>query len=356
MLKPMHTLKFSSFKLTLLPLVLIITTTLIASCGSDSSGTSVTPQGSNTPTALTAASDGASPTHTELTSTAVVIPESPTEVDPIPRDEPSETAPQPTSPPTDTAPPPLESWMDMPVIPIVSNTALTIYQRGLEMGRNPQAFSKVGDCQNVASMFLSIFDQPGYYSLGDYAHLQETIDWFSGSFSRVSLAVKGGFNVASVLSPLRADPTHCESGESPLACELRIHNPSFVIISMETWWSQSPEEVYEKYMRQILEYTMAQGVVPILATKADNLEGNHSINATIGKLAREYDVPLWNFWLAVQPLPNHGLQEEDNFHLTFAGNYFDDPQRMLSAWPNRNLTALQALDTVWREVSEMTSP
>lgn len=335
--------------------LIFIVSVLIAGCGSD-------PAISESPTGISTSSDESaipSNTVTSIQTEDVPITEDNAEASPeisqSPSGEPSESAPIPTDLPTDSTPLPLDSWMEMPVIPIVSETALEIYQLGLQMGRNPSAFSKVGDCQNVASLFLSIFDQPGYYSLGDYAYLQEAIDWFSGSFSRVSLAVQGGFNVASVLSPLRADPTQCESGESPLACELRIHNPSFVIISMETWWSQSPEEVYEKYMRQILEYTMAQGVVPILATKADNLEGNHGINATIGKLAREYDVPLWNFWLAVQPLPNHGLQA-DNFHLTFAGNYFDDPQRMLSAWPNRNLTALQALDTVWRSVSGTTSP
>ncbi len=62
-------------------------------------------------------------------------------------------------------------------------------------------------------------------------------------------------------------------------------------------------------------------------------------------MAADYDVPLWNFWLAVQPLPGHGLTE-DGFHLTFARNFFDDPVRMQSAWPVRNLTALQALDAV----------
>ncbi len=67
--------------------------------------------------------------------------------------------------------------------------------------------------------------------------------------------------------------------------------------------------------------------MPILATKADNLEGDQAINATIARLAYEYDLPLWNFWLAVQPLPDHGLQP-DGSHLTWAGPYFDDPVRM----------------------------
>jgi lysophospholipase L1-like esterase len=107
---------------------------------------------------------------------------------------------------------------------------------------------------------------------------------------------------------------------------------------------------FETYMRQIIEYTLQQGVIPILATKADNLEGDNSINRTIALLAHQYDVPLWNFWLAVQPLPDHGLQN-DGVHLTFAKNHFDDPLDLQSAWPIRNLTALQVLDAVWRSVA-----
>jgi hypothetical protein len=103
-------------------------------------------------------------------------------------------------------------------------------------------------------------------------------------------------------------------------------------------------------MRAIIEFSSDQGVIPILSTKADNLEGDGSINAMIAQLAREYGVPLWNYWLAVQPLPDHGLQE-DQVHLTWGPNQFDDPQAMKSAWAVRNLTALQTLDIVWRSVT-----
>ncbi len=246
-----------------------------------------------------------------------------------------------------------DEWKSLPVIPTVSQTARNIYQHGLAMGNDPHAFSKIGDCQSVTVYFLGHFDKPGQYDLGPYASLQETIDWYSGSFGRDSLAVKGGFNAAAILSPLRADPAQCNAGENPVACELRVHHPSVAIISLEEWWAGHPEN-YEKYMRQIIEYTIEQGVVPIVATKADNLEGNHLINQTIAKLAREYDIPLWNFWASVQELPNHGLAEYDvfgavdMFHLTHSeGFYFyNDPQAEQSGWSVRNLTALEALDAV----------
>jgi hypothetical protein len=104
-------------------------------------------------------------------------------------------------------------------------------------------------------------------------------------------------------------------------------------------------------MRKVLDRIIATGALPIIATKADNLEGNNAINATVAQIAYEYQIPMWNFWAAVHPLANHGLSP-DNFHLTFARNFFDDPQRMKSAWPWRNLTALQTLDAVHKALTE----
>ncbi len=236
----------------------------------------------------------------------------------------------------------------LPVIPTISQTARDIYQRGLALGNNPNAFSKIGDCQSVVPYFLAAFDY-GNYALGPYADLQATLDQFSGSWARESIATNRGFNVATVFVPLWADPERCLRNESPLACELRLNRPSFALITMETWWGGDATS-YESYLRRIIEYTIARGTVPILGTKADNIEGNGAINGVIVKLAQEYDVPLWNFWAAVQPLPNHGLHP-DGFHLTWERNYYDNAANLQLAWPIRNLTAAQAIEAVWRGVT-----
>jgi len=121
---------------------------------------------------------------------------------------------------------------------------------------------------------------------------------------------------------------------------------------METWWADAPAAQYEASLRKIVDYAIAHGAVPILATKADNLEGDGGINAAIVQVAQDYDVPLWNFWLAAHPLRAHGLTG-DGFHLTIGRTsqfIFDDAENMRAAWPWRNLTALQALDAVWRAV------
>jgi hypothetical protein len=242
-----------------------------------------------------------------------------------------------------------DEWKSLPIVPQATDTAREIYARGLAMGRDPNAFSKIGDCQTNTGFYLVDFDHEGWYSLGEeYAYLQDTIDHYEGSYSRTSLAMRDGYNVAAILTPLRADPKMCEKGETPIACEFRLNNPSIAIISLETNFNGRPADDYGRYMRQIIEYSIEQGVVPILATKGDNLEGDHSINAEIAEIAVEYDIPLWNFWAALQTLSNQGHSTElnDGFHLSFSRNFFDQPKNMLSGWPWRNLTALQALDAV----------
>ena len=164
------------------------------------------------------------------------------------------------------------------------------------------------------------------------------------------MAARRGFNPDRILDPALSDSASCEFGESPLACELRLHRPAFAILSMGTNQVWQPEE-FEKGIRQILDLLLSNQVVPILSTKGDNLEGDYHINRTIACIAQEYDVPLWNFWSAIQSLPNHGLQP-DLEHLTYGIPDFDAPHAMQSAWTLRNLTALQVLDTVWRSVTE----
>jgi hypothetical protein len=94
-----------------------------------------------------------------------------------------------------------------------------------------------------------------------------------------------------------------------------------------------------------VDTVIEHGAVPVLATKADNLEGDHEINRAIANLAYEYELPLWNFWLAVQPIPAHGLQK-DGFHLTNGVNDFSSSIQLKRGWVQRNLTALQVLDAV----------
>jgi len=244
------------------------------------------------------------------------------------------------------------AWQDLPIVPQgVSDRMRDVYKRGQELGRNPQAFAKVGDCGGTPSWFLGPFDgDPDLYRLGEYTYLQEMIDYFKGSFARDSVATRPGFNTSSIFSSLWADPAQCKPNEGPLICELRLTDASYAVIMMGSNDVWHPDE-FEPQMRRAIEDLLERGVVPILATKADDVEQDGSINATIARLAFEYELPLWNFWRAAQALPDHGLQE-DGVHLTWAGPRFDDAKAMSHGWPVRNLTALQTLDAVWRGVTK----
>ncbi len=248
------------------------------------------------------------------------------------------------------------TWLDLPIVPEVSPAMIEVFERGLADGRDPNRFSKIGDCQNITTYFLAMFDG-GTYRLGDeYAYLQSTIDHFAGSWSRKSMAVKGGLNVAAAQNPMWTQAVEdytkqdlCKDGETPLVCELRDHNPSFVIISMEESWAGS-YEIYDSSLRQIVDYVLSLNIVPILATRTESLSQDRQINDIIVKVAEDYDLPLWNFGAAVADLPDAGFRENDKFHLTEGKSFFDDPEMMTKGWPWRNLTALQALDAVSRAV------
>jgi hypothetical protein len=220
-----------------------------------------------------------------------------------------------------------------------------VLRRGQTAGLNPRAFAKAGDCETMTEWFLEDFDRGArFYSLGPFQALQAVIDYYKGSFGRKTTAARRGFNAASLLTPFWADPEACKPNENPLACELRLTRAAVVLVMVGT--NDVPRKSrFEQDLRQVIEFALAQNVLPVLATKADNLEGDHSINAAIGRLGQEYGVPVWNFWRAVQELPFKGLVE-DGAHLTFLPNRFDDPNTLKAAWPVRNLTALQVLEVV----------
>ena len=110
-------------------------------------------------------------------------------------------------------------------------------------------------------------------------------------------------------------------------------------------------------MRQIIEDTLAKGIVPILSTKADNIEGDNSINPMLARLAMEYELPLWNFWLAAQPLPDHGMSDGAHLNSVSYANFtdFSIPYSLDYGKQMHNLTALQILDFLRKQFAETTA-
>ena len=234
-----------------------------------------------------------------------------------------------------------EMWQGWPILPGISPEMVAVFEEGQRAGRDSRAFSVIGDCQSSPTYFLNLYDE-GRYSLAEEDQLlQETIDWYAGSYSHRSITVANGLTAPGALNPRWSDPEQCRKNENPIDCEIRLHNPSVVLISLGTNWHPSlSQEEYLDYLFQIIDTLLEHHIVPVLSTKADNVEGDHNRNQAMAQAAYERHIPLWNFWAAVQHLPNHGLDKtRNNEYLTRKG------------WDIRNLSALQLLDRVRRQLT-----
>ena len=162
------------------------------------------------------------------------------------------------------------------------------------MGNDPHVFSTVGDCQSAPNVFLGIYESDrspiGAEAApsADNANLLQTVRYYAGSFSRQSLAVRDGLSAPSALSPLWSDQASCQPDENPVQCELRVRKPSVMFVNLGTnWKAGASADRYEAYLRQIVDLMIAHGTLPILSTKADNVEGDHSLNLATAKVAHD---------------------------------------------------------------------
>ena len=217
-----------------------------------------------------------------------------------------------------------------------------VYEKGLELGNDPHAFSIFGDCQERPKDFFGVFetDQAVIESLSP--ELREAVDNFRGSFNRESPTAQDGTTPGALLWPQwHRGEYGCSFSETPVQCELRIHHPSFVIIQIGTHFESRNTEYLRKVVLQLLD----AGVVPILATKADNREKDERINRDMSMLAEEYDLPLWNFWASLSDLPDRGLY-------VMQGREAQGPVYLNDeASVRHRTTGLEALNVVWRAVA-----
>ncbi len=335
--------------LALIPLLLALT-----ACGRVGSAA---PAATATVATATVTPATAAPMTATATATATALPTT-TATNPPPTATSVPTlTPSATPPPSPTPRPdpaffvngvPVEHFIVFP--PEVEANVRRIFAHGQELGRNPHAFSKIGDSISLTSHYLARFDQ-GDYRLGIYNRLQPAIDHYADSYERFGMAVRIGLHAWIAFRPGLADPEQCAPDEHMVACEIRLHNPSVFLIRLGTN-DTAPGDAYERAIRHAIEYSIQNGIIPVLVTKSDRFEGDNRHNETMRRLAASYEVPLWDFDVIAGTLPDRGLGGDD-VHLTMFGhNDYSDPATLSFGYPLSDLTGLMMLDAIRRTVAE----
>ena len=247
-----------------------------------------------------------------------------------------------------------------PYITGVGQQVREIFKTGQQLGNRPNVFSNVGDSISFTAAYLAPFGR-GDYILGDYEYLQPIIDVYSietartgNSFQNESLVAFNGWRAYSVLNPDNADPQVCQPGELPLVCEYRLTRPALALILLGTNdVIPTPPHEYEQNMRAILDISIEKGVIPVLSTLPEYKQVNMhrevaQLNSILTTLAREYQIPLWDYHLLIEGLPNQGIGEDGVHPSVHYGHPAEfTPKYLHLGMTVRNLSALQVLDAIY---------
>lgn len=224
-----------------------------------------------------------------------------------------------------------------------------IAARGRDLAQRSDVVLAVGDCNTVSPYFLTplVDDEYRLRSAGDAfvddPVLSQTAAYFTKSLDYRGQAARIGLNAYAVMDAMWTDSAACQPGESPLACDYRIQQPvaATIMFGANDVIGLTPAN-YEYALRDIIEYSISEGVIPVLNTFPYRSDGEQPakarhMNAIIIALSHEYRVPLVNYWRASQTLEEYGLYP-DNAHMLIAG------------FNERNRLTLHMLDYLRREV------
>jgi hypothetical protein len=237
-----------------------------------------------------------------------------------------------------------------------------IFEAGQDRGNSAHVFVNVGDSITYTWAYLRDFTSD--YDLGDYGHLESVLTFFAGPnglgespFWSEPVAAYAGWTSADVLEPGNALNETCTADESPLECAYRINRPAVALIMLGTNDAAGgvPVDTFEANMQTIIDISLDQGVIPVISTIPPMLrrdETIHAYNQAIRDLARRNDIPLWDYYAAINGLPDRGLSA-DGIHPSRAPDKKDayfDPEHLQYGYNVRNLGALRVLYAVWQQV------
>ncbi len=181
-----------------------------------------------------------------------------------------------------------------------------LFARAIAAGRDGRVFTIAGDSNSAWQHNLGTIVS-GRRNFSTDRALGPVVARFDPSFAWVSVAVGGGFRAADMFLSENT-PAICRPAEPMFPCELRRSNASVVFIQLGTG-DKFVWQDYESNIRKMIDHALAQQVLPVLVTKADDLEsiqGGASlnyINDTLRQLAAEYKLPLIDFYVGTGSLP-----------------------------------------------------
>lgn len=273
-----------------------------------------------------------------------------------------------------------------PVVPSIDpamKTALRkIYFLGRSSGNRPGVFIKVGDSITSSKSFL-IDIGCNVEDLDDYQGLASTIRYFretsfpssfteswcgeANSFSRKSMSADRGWTALDPLLAFSNPVSACPPpNDTPLRCELSLLRPSIALVMYGTNDLEFNTTItFRKNLTRVIQEIQVAGAVPVLSTippRLDSPEMGRRVvpyNQVISEVAQTFQVPLWNYWLALQgPRMIQFGVDNDGVHPSVYNKSLPavfTSEGLRYGYNQRNLTAVEVLDEL-RSIIQNNAP
>lgn len=199
----------------------------------------------------------------------------------------------------------------------------TVWQTGQARGRRANVLAKVGDSITSSGSFLSDIGD-GNAVLGSHRELAPIVAYYRAmrvdrlgraghnSLNRQSLAAHPSWTGAEILSLPGTWPD-----PAPLAQEYAAINPAVAVIMLGTNdLDRTGVDFFGQNLAAIVETSLQAGVIPVLSTIPDRQDSPQAaartlvFNDAIRAEAAVAQVPLIDYWAALQSLPRLGLQAD----------------------------------------------
>jgi hypothetical protein len=182
----------------------------------------------------------------------------------------------------------------------------------------------------------------------------------NNSFDHVGYAAVPGWPSSFLLdpseNPLAIPGSGIVPSLTPLENEIHVTHPSVALILIGTndvTLNVSPA-MFQANLLRIGQLALANGVIPVFSSLPQHLYGGLAsvalglqFDQIISNVAGALDVPFWNYWAALQNLPNAGISADLVHPSVYPGGAgIFTPQALAYGYNMRNLTAVEVLQEI----------